>query len=173
MECKTIKSFSKKNKPIFDWKVKHETLQEAQKEADRINAKKDIFIKRVSYECSKCGFFHVGTSFEMLENKKLSMGWLNKIPRLVDKIDLSQFDKKPKTPKPKTYSDKIKGLGQFMLPNKGLFSYCTEDNYVLITLPDESVDCVLITKILDKNRTVLTMNQVKKYIKNKIKNGNI
>ena len=81
--------------------------------------------------------------------------------------------KKPKALKPKTYSDKIKGLGQFMLPNKGLFSYYTEENNVLITFPDKSVECVLITKILDKNRTVLTMNQVKKYIKNKIKNGNI
>ena len=100
-----------------------------------------------------------------MENKKPSRGWLNKIPRLRGKIDLSQFEKKPKALKPKTYSDKIKGLGQFMLPNKGLFSYYTEENNVWITFPDKSVECVLITKILDKNRTVLTMNQVKKYIK--------
>jgi len=98
MECKTIKYFSENGKPNFVWKVAHLKLEIAEKEAVRINNKKGNYIKRVAYKCSKCGKYHVGTSFEMIENKNpITHGWHGKSMKVVGKIELQEPIKKNKT----------------------------------------------------------------------------
>lgn len=98
MECKTIKRVKKNGTPIIVNKKKYETLYDAQVAANNINAKPNIYIKRVVYQCSQCEYFHVGSSTEMLDNKKkiTKPQWVG--PRsirlnVVGTIDLSQFDK--------------------------------------------------------------------------------
>lgn len=98
MECKTIKRVKKDGKPIIVNKKKYKTLYDAQIAANSINIKPKIYIKRVVYQCTQCEFFHVGTSSEMLDNKKMEKPkWYG--PRsirvnVIGTIDLSQFDKK-------------------------------------------------------------------------------
>lgn len=99
MECLTISSFTKKGKAIKKPKKKHETFYAANIEAFRINSKKNIFIKRVAYECGNCGKFHVGTTFEMLNNKKAKTGkyGLQSVRlKIIGTVDLSLFSKKDK-----------------------------------------------------------------------------
>src|SRR5690348_7802583 len=96
MECKTIKSFKENGKPNFVLKVKHDNIFSAQKEADRFNNLPKNVIKRVAYQCSVCGSYHVGTSTEMLENKKAKGGWIGRFMKVVGEIDLAQFVKPPK-----------------------------------------------------------------------------
>lgn len=103
MKCKTIKGYGtkkdgSKGRAIFGNKVKYDSLQEAQAEADRQNAHPKSFIKREAYKCSKCKKFHVGKGYDLIEGKvakpkKDRFRSLN--IRVVGKIDLSQFEPKP------------------------------------------------------------------------------
>jgi len=92
-----MSNFSENGKPNFVWKVAHLKLEIAEKEAVRINNKKGNYIKRVAYKCSKCGKYHVGTSFEMIENKNpITHGWHGKSMKVVGKIELQEPIKKTK-----------------------------------------------------------------------------
>ena len=99
MECKTIDTFDENGVAITKPKLRHSTMDAAQTAANIINNKKNIFIKRVAYHCNECDGYHVGTTFEMLENKKISKKKMNEfLPvrlKIVGSVDLSQFEKKP------------------------------------------------------------------------------
>jgi hypothetical protein len=100
MKCKTIVGYDENLKPILKPKVKHELFCDADLEAKRQNEKSNVFIKRVAYLCSLCGTYHVGTTYEMLENKKYSVKHKGvKVMRVSGNIDLEKIPKrKPTSP---------------------------------------------------------------------------
>ena len=182
MECKTIKSFNKRNKPIFEHKIKHSTFEIAQNEANRINNLKKTFIKRVIYKCSKCDNFHVGTSFEMLENNNVSRGWHQKLPKVVGNIDLAQFEKKIKvkiisppkntilksgliiTPHIKKLKDSKFSASLWVDGNR--YEYQVKEKSIKLILPLEIVKLIRFNRILKQDDMLLTSNKIKRHIIN-------
>lgn len=61
MECSTILG-----KP----KRKFNTLDEAIAMCKKLNAQEQRIHKLVSYKCSKCFFYHIGTNGKLLEHEK-------------------------------------------------------------------------------------------------------
>jgi hypothetical protein len=161
MECKTIKSFNKRGKPKFALKVKHNTFEEADKEARRLNSKKGVFIKRVAYKCGVCETYHVGTTFEMLENKPKKVTAMSLFPKfkVVDTIDLSQFEKKPVVKRQKVMSTK----GTLYLQN-GLWQWELKKKTVKVINYQGKVKFPKIVKICP-DASKLTSNKIKLYIK--------
>lgn len=104
MMCTTIKKYGvkkdgSKGNPIIGNKIRYETLEEAQAEAERQNAHPKVFIKREAYKCKKCKKYHVGKTYDMIEGK-VAKPKVDKFRSLnlkvVGKIDLSQFETKPR-----------------------------------------------------------------------------
>jgi len=95
MQCKTIIEYNNKGKPVWKDKVKHPSLETARQQAHKINRKKEIFIKREAYQCKKCGMFHVGTTTEMLLNKKVPKvrQWIGREMKVVGFVNLSNYTK--------------------------------------------------------------------------------
>ena len=92
MECKTIKYVKKDGTPVIVNKVKYKTITDANKHVESINQNKKVYIKRKSYKCSKCGFYHVGSTKEMLDKPLPKLKWMG--PRhikfnIIGNIDLS------------------------------------------------------------------------------------
>lgn len=108
MECKTIIEYNNKGQPVWKDKVKHPTLRDAQYAANLINKRKNIFIKREAYECKKCEKFHVGTTTEMLLNKKVPRvrQWIGRNMKVVGFVNLSNYTKE--LVKIKTIRNKLK-----------------------------------------------------------------
>lgn len=98
MQCKTIIEYNNKGKPVWKDKVKHASLEIARRQAYKINKRKDIFIKRDAYQCKKCGMFHVGTTTEMLLNKKIPKvrQWIGREMKVVGFVDLQGYTKELK-----------------------------------------------------------------------------
>lgn len=176
MECKTIKSFNKKGKPKFALKVKHNTFEEAYKEAGRLNNKKGVFIKRVAYLCNVCKTYHVGTSFEMLENTPKKVEIFSILPhfKIVNSVDLSRFEKVNLT-KPNISSSENEGdiknikegkiLGNMWIRG-GKCKWYVKIKTVKVILPSGDVKMPKIKNIIEEGKDILTNNQIKRYIKN-------
>lgn len=132
MECKTISRRKKKKDQIVS-KFKHETFAAANIEAFRINAMKNVFIKRMAYKCTQCGMFHVGTTQEMLKNKELPKPtWMGvRHLKVVGNIDLNQFTKAEKYVNPIVKAKNEAKLEAKMLKEK-------EVKNVVLTTPSKN-----------------------------------
>lgn len=92
MECTTIKGYNG-NVPIMGPKVKFASLAKANLKLAKINKDPKNHIKRVVYQCSECGFYHIGKTLEMLnrEAPKRKRFLLTGM-KVVGQVDLSQFN---------------------------------------------------------------------------------
>jgi hypothetical protein len=174
MECLTISGYKKNGEAVMKEKIKHETFALANIEANRMNSKKNIFIKRVPYKCSLCQKYHVGTTFEMLKNKQIETKHLGvRMIRLNVKgfIDKSLLLKKQKMPSLHKRERKLKTIkliktkGSFYF-NGGVWNYEIRKKTVKIIFPNGIIKIPKIEKEFKSNATI---EQVKIYIRKNYK----
>lgn len=169
MECVTVSRYKKNGDAVLKNKKQHETFAAANVEANRINSKKTIFIKREAYKCNLCGKFHVGTTFEMLKNKEIKRKHLGvKMVRLkvLGEIDKSLLVKRrPSENQPKVKKKKV--VKPIQTKNTtylvgGIWKYEIRKKTVKITSPNGTVKIPKIERDFDSNATIET---VKTYIR--------
>jgi hypothetical protein len=175
MECLTISRYKKNGDAVKKNKKKHETFASANVEANRINSKISVFIKRVAYKCNLCEKYHVGTTFEMLKNKEIKPKHLGiRMVRLKVQgfIDESLLVKKGKLPNTNIHrKEKLKIVKPVRTKNSfyfngGVWSYEIRQKTVKIVSPTGTVKIPKIEKEFDSNATI---KSVKVYIRSKSK----
>ena len=114
--CKTLERYEPDGTPVFKYKKKFDTLDEAIVECKKLNAMPHRINKVVSYKCSICHKFHIGRNgkeitkklrTKLLKENPLSKKELQELRRrnhklafelaefkIVGKIDLSKVPKK-------------------------------------------------------------------------------
>jgi hypothetical protein len=170
MECLTISGYKKSGEAVKKNKKKHETFASANIEANRINLKKSVFIKREAYKCNLCEKYHVGTTFEMLKNKEIKPKHLGirmvrfKVQGIIDESllvkthkmqNLHKIQKQPKNKKV------IRTKNSFYWGD-GVWSYEIRNKTVKIILPNGTV-------IEKEFESKVTIGSVKDYIRNTLK----
>lgn len=150
MKCKTIKGYKENGKPLIVNKQRHKTISEAEMAANMLNQKPKNFIRRVSYKCPKCGFYHVGTSYEMLNKKppkRRKIGVSARLPKIVGKVDITSIqaregERKERIQIKKIIEDKTKCILnkriEFFAKNE-VWGFHVKKKIVEITKPDGSI----------------------------------
>lgn len=195
MQCKTIKSFNAKGKPKFGFKVKHKLFSEAQKAADLFNVKNEILIKRVAYKCNVCGFYHVGTSTEMLENKpkdnvikskgKTTMkvvGFVN-IDSIQEKeknrVESIKIKKKEKILEIKKVKEEIKAIKKksrlvgTLVIKENIWRFYIKIKVVKIITPEGKVKLPKIKNISPNGHAIPNRNHILDFINNNLLNSKL
>lgn len=173
MKCKTVKYVKKNGTPVIVDKQKYLSLTEADTNASVINSKDKTLTKRVSYKCSECSFYHVGTSLKSLNKpaptKPRFFGGTFRLPKIVGLIDLSIFKPSLKPQVPVVVEEPIlkKMAGNGTLYVGGLvWKYEVKLKIVKIFSPSGQINKPSIIKIFGDGEK--TSNTIKRHIKNQI-----
>lgn len=170
-ECKTVKRYRKNGTAVMVDKYKHNTILFAEREARRINNMPKNYIKRVAYQCSKCGFYHVGTTLEMIANKKAPVKHLGvKVMRIAGFVDLTNITTKRTKISRKEYIKRLpvlKSFGEYQ-HRDGIVKYWEKEKVIKIQLPDGSIKMPKIyaafKQAKEKKRAI---NYIKELVVNK------
>lgn len=93
MTCDTIVRINPDGSKVYKRKKAYNTLDDAIKQAKRMNSEVHMIHKLVSYKCSYCHKYHVGRSKKILTEKQ-RLKYQKEIYgnlKVVGKIDLEKF----------------------------------------------------------------------------------